>query len=457
MKVAIIEPMSQALDASLKKEGVLIFQYTSKDGHTDCYLNAYEGNRVTRFNNPVDVLKQPVEFVVANQPAYYQLAIEHGIPVIGCSSLGASIENNPLIANWLVEHVNSKYGCDLFLPSQRVINGKEEVISELKLAGKNKNKTDKYILKYHMPSDSIYTMVVPYRNDDLINFLNWGNFADSKLPFILEHMAPDGVPISIGAWFDGNQFMLPYYVASCTTGLANRNRGNITPRMRTGYALFHENDTDLRPWKLLGCFRQILKNIGYRGLFGINVTLTTSGTLHFTRMTSFLEHPLFETLLATIKNDKLTELLKIVATSNGRASGLEPLISTDFVCGICHYALNDSPPAKIYGMRDASKFADIQPISVCYMAGKSSSKVSSSKDFWWSSPKLASLGSGCHFCVSGSGDTLQQAQNEAYLASHKIEYLGGTYRDDIGESLRTGGKELLKHGIINKNRFERIS
>jgi len=448
MRIGMNDDMCLGLELELIRQGHTLLRYLpvmlspedvkylpdTKAGSTDPadydYIGAYRDSIVYCQSFEHLIAEKPDLCVVdGKKPAMYRRLCWEGIPTIGYSSLWHAAEKDRCFSARLAE------ACGMKVPQAWSCKTKQEAIERIE------QQQGKVVLKgdeqYRGNSD--FRTVVPQTPDDLIYFLEGTSSFDRQGSILLLEKI-EGIEVGFGAWFNGQEFLPPYYVDFEHKVACNANRSGVLTG-EVGTLLFHDFDLTLKAWKVMTRFAGALREQGtFHGLLDVNCILTPSGDLYFLEFTSRFGKPTLELVLSQVAGD-VGDMLYNVAS--GSSSPL-PLL-TDFVCGVCAFTygmpLADSsdvfPMPLVHGIEQAHAHADVRMLDVTI---QHKDKVRAH----WNSRSLV---------VNGCGASADLARQRAYDGIKHINYWGMTYRDDVSESWDRDRYGLLEHGYINRARF----
>lgn len=392
------------------------------------YLCGYS-SQLTYATSELDLIGCDFVIVDEEAPGAFHKLQEFGVPLIGTNIFGSNLELDREFAKRYV----TKFGVKA--PKSWVVSTEEDALNVVKECG------GLVVLKAgeHFTANQNFRTIVCEVPSDAETIISKMNYFENGGRLRIEERIMEGAEVAFGAWFNGDKFVLPYYVAFEHKTSCHSGRGIITGEV--GTILFHEYEETSKVMRLFSAFEPALRRTGFVGMFDINTIIQEDGSVWFLEFTPRLGCPTLEEIVSVYDDGFCNTVLRML-------QGKPLRISTNWICSVCAFTYGaplpvdplggeEYPLFEITGIEEASKTACVVPVAA---------KTDKDNKLFIEFDRA--------LVVNGLGNTLPLARARAYEAIKKIKFWSMTYREDIGRDHHTKMLILEKAGFVSNKRVE---
>ena len=275
---------------------------------------------------------------------------------------------------------------------------------------------------------------------DVISWLmmqrdHW-HFDESPSFILMEHIT--GVETGVGAYFNGEDFLMPACLDWEHKRFFNQNLGELTGEMGT---LVTYQGAEKLFEASLGKMRSLLARSGYCGYINLNMMINQEGIWPL-EFTCRFGYPGFA-ILSALQIDGWEDLLACMTQRKRLTFRTHP----GFAVGV---VLTVPPFPYAQGYETLSKG---MPILFCEALTPQEQQHLHYGEVALKNKQLVTSGQvGYIMVVTGHGNTVQEAQKQAYQLAKKVVIPNVRYRTDIGdEFLKQDRKRLIDFGWLPKS------
>lgn len=461
MKIGIVDDGFFSLQARLLKEGHTLVVLVDgcpplpEDAFNVTDVRSYKG-RLIQVHTAMELIESHCDYYICgtvNQPHIYSMLTALTVaPTSGYLPAITQLEHDRDYARSMCLH----YGLDKHfdLPESHTFTSRGDLVRFLKSSRK------KWVIKPAASSPHAANGMRTFVIDDNKSFAdslpkNTAWFSGESGGAILESFV-SGLEVSFGAWFNGHNFVMPFYSYIEHKGACNGDRGNIlTGEVGTTMKFHPESNSNSLIHQTLRALEPMLEG-KCNGMIDLNFILDEkTKRLTLLEFTPRFGRPTLEMMVALSKGNNLGNGIYDLIYSNMTSTDL---FSDKFSVGVSVYSYGNpiiehlielAPNEEIQeyiketSMVQSKRF-DMPKIPKKY---KYSSQVLPITTLWKEGKFVSNLDDR-HFISIGMDSTPSGAIESAYAPLQKFNVHGFTWRDDIGHSLDYTTATLRQLGYV---------
>lgn len=343
-----------------------------------------------------------------------------GYKVFGASKEGQDLENDRMFA----KKICKQYDMDIPVTEEMGIT---EAIDFVKEQGKV------YVVKFsNIRSEGLATYV-PVNVEDCIDYLGKAADIDNTIDVILEEVV-DGIESAITAYFNGAKFVPPYFINFEHKKLFDGEIGPSTGEQ--GTLLLATYDEELPFVKYLKNLEPYLEKVSYHGIFDIDCIVNDEG-YWVLEATSRPGYPI-SMIQQVLYEEPFADIVYGVASGELESIACKDDLWTVGVClSVAGYPFDDVVSKtgflRVHGIEDAEEDGcRLGYAAIVLRDGK-----------YYTTP-----GHGRALVINGTGQTIEEARENAYRAMDYITFSDVSYRLDIGMKVDRVLPDLIKFGVV---------